>query len=231
MGLNLARFERMAQVTDRGLRFVGRLEFQIILDEKVLGDIAVQQPGRHPGLGRSITLEGLHCEAVDRLAQEFDHLLGTIGAGRLDHEPASHRIDPCGRHDTPSQRPGAQFLGDAQLEVAHLPAAQRESLLGRDLHCAILGELPDDRRRQQLLLGSQRDQLMLPDRVHQSSGRGSDHPAAARHFQRPAGLERAALEPLLQVRRGQGPALGQSVHDEVFEQHGSRGARYGGRSI
>ena len=151
-------------------------------------------------------------------------------AGGVDDEPAVLRIDPGARDAPAGEGASAQLFRRSHLDVAHLAASDRKSLLPGLHSAAFSRNLANDRARQQLLIHAERDQVLLIDRVEQSLRRRGRHPATALHVERAARLQCASGQQVFELGRGQGPVSGQAIDDEVLEPHGpersEKGAQY-----
>jgi len=113
----------------------------------------------------------------------------------------------------------AQFVGYASAQVAHLLASDRKALLPGLYFRALLRDLPDDRPRQQFLIVAQRDHMLLIDGVQQAAAARDRYPATARHLERRAGLQSAARKPTFEVRGSRCPFCGQTMKNQILEQH------------
>jgi len=84
---------------------------------------------------------------------------------------------------------------------------------------ALLGDPAHDGTRQQFFVGAERDQILLVDGVRQAVAARDGHPAAARHLERSAGLQRPVGELAFEVGRGHDPFGGQTMENEILEPH------------
>jgi hypothetical protein len=123
------------------------------------------------------------------------------------------------RMDVVKTGTATQFVPDLALQVPHLLAAHRKALLSGQLGRALQRDLADQRCWQQLLLYSQRNQVLVCRGIDQTLFVGRFDPATAPHLKVTAGSQRPGDEFLLQIDRRQRPVGGKFHQQQIAEQH------------
>jgi len=220
MAPHIVDVDRVLDVADRGAAFAGGAQLRILVDREVGGRFVGRQPPRHRRGGRLLDIEIVQRQRVDRLDQQADDLVGLRGRGRIDHQPVVDGIDPDARVAVDAEGLGQQLVGDALLDFLHLLAARLVALLLFDFLRAGLGDLIDDRGRQQLLLGAQRQQDLAVERMRKQAVLARGYPPQALHFEVIAALVGKAGKAFFQLVAIQGPGRGKPVNLEILEPHG-----------
>jgi hypothetical protein len=86
----------------------------------------------------------------------------------------------------------------------------------------LVGNLPNDGRGQEFLIRPQRQHVMLSDRMQQPATLGQRLPPASQHVEMSTGPEPITVEPHLKIGGRPGPISGQSIDEQILEQHLAR---------
>src|SRR5690349_24368722 len=111
---DLRSVQRMAGISNNRFRLVRGLQLQVLINRERPWCISMAEPRGHGRVRRSVSLEELHRETAQRVAERLNGLLRSPKTCGIDDAPSSRRIDPRTRYSPSSERASAQLLSNAQ---------------------------------------------------------------------------------------------------------------------
>ena len=209
----------MARVAHRGLVLGHGAQFAVLVNREPLWGLTSGQPAGHRGRGGLLGTQQGQRQAVERVAQLLEHVLGLALAARIDHQPAIDRVDP--RKHAPAAGEGArqQLLRDLLAQLLHLLAAELVALLLGQLLGALVGLLLDHGGGQQAVLEAEADQELAAHGMHQHLVTERRQPAAALHVLAAAGVEGLLRKLFLEALGAHVPGGGKAIDLQILEPH------------